>query len=859
MKRLLLFAISVILTLGSATAQQNCYSLTQWRFTCPDPSDTAFTTSGGASVPGCIHTDLLAHGLISDPFYGTNEDSLQWLSDAECTYTIDFWKQDLKQKKNLELVLEGITGYAEIFLNGEPLMHQDFTNIIDNAYRSWHFPLDGLIRTYNFLEVRFTPARRIINERKAALPYALPDDRVFLRNPPYQAGWDWGPKLTTSGITGNAYIQYLHSCHVRNLNIQQTGIAANSAQLILQLWVECSQKQTVDITYFVNNQVVDSKKGVTFNETGKAECYENRILIDNPKLWWPNGNGEQNLYEVAVVVSNKHYSDTIRQRIGLRNIELRQEPDAVGQSFEFVINKEPIFMKGVNWIPADFFTQNMTEEHYRELLQACKDANMNMIRIWGGGIYEPDIFYDLCDEMGILVWQDFMYACALYPGDADFMQKAEKEAVEQIIRLRHHPCIAVWCGNNEVKNGWEDWGWQSEYTPEQRAQLDHDLHYLFDTLLARNVADFGHHVPYVSTSPLWGWGHPECCTEGDSHYWGVWWGEQPFEMWHQKVGRFMSEFGFQSYPDLQTLKTVIPADQLQLGSPAMNSHQKHSRGVQIINKAMDHYFYRPENLEDYIYVSQLVQAFGTGMALEVHRRSMPYCMGTLFWQLNDCCPVASWSCIDYYSRRKALYYEAKRQFEPIIIACDTIANDTLPIYLVNDGNNGLKGSLQIELRDFAGTILSVQSIIPEPQKPHTSSLLYQYVIPSSTNRYENYLSIHFVDENGNNITDRTYFFAYPGELKLVSEEDNLSIKMISEKDYPEIYKGHENEIALWVSPKENLQYGVELKSDTEGTFSDNFFTAEANNNYLIYFTPKDKNVRRGDIKIWGHSFNELKR
>ncbi|MCQ2280912.1 MAG: hypothetical protein MJZ49_08975, partial [Bacteroidales bacterium] len=430
----------------------------------------------------------------------------------------------------------------------------------------------------------------------------------------------------------------------------------------------------------------------------------------------------------------------------------------------------------------------------------------------------------------------------------------------QLERLSDHPCIALWCGNNEVKNGWEDWGWQADYTPEQREDITHNINLLFDTLLRTDAANYGIGVPYISTSPLWGWGHPECCTEGDSHYWGVWWGEEPFEMYIPKTGRFMSEFGFQSYPDLGTLRTVIPENQLQLGSPAMSNHQKHARGVQIIGKAMEQYFYVPDNLEDYIYTSQLVQAFGIGLALQEHRRRMPYCMGSLFWQLNDCWPVASWSCIDYYGRRKALYYEAKRDFEPIIIACDTVRNNTLPIYVVNDGPDELNGTLLIQNRDFSGKILSTETLNLNGLKSRTSALAYNYIIPTSTDKRNNYLSISIVDHTKkSNLAEKTYFFAYPGELNLQNNEDNLSIKKISPKDYPEIYEGHANDIALWVSAKESLLYGVELKASVEGTFSDNFMVLEVGKWNLVYFTPKDKNIRKEDVKISGRSFNELKR
>ena len=725
-KHIATFILFLLPCLGTM-AQQSTVLLKQWRLTCPDPSDTAFSTSLVVSVPGCLHTDLFDNGRIPNPFYGTNEETLQWLSYAPCTYTCEIWKDELPFKKNLELVLEGVTGYAEIFLNGEPLYHQDNTNVMDNAYRTWRFPLDKKIRTYNLIEVRFTPAQQIIDQRKSSVPYALPEERAWLRMPPYQSGWDWGPKLTTCGIMGSAHIE------------------------------KCSSDK----------------------------------LLSEPIL-------------------------------PARSVELRQNKDSRGISFEFVINGKPVFAKGVNWIPADFFPHRMTEERYRELLQACKDANINMIRVWGGGIYEPDIFYDLCDEMGIMVWQDFMFAGTLYPGDKSFIDNVKKEAEEQVKRLRHHPCIVLWCGNNEVKNGWEDWGWQANYTPEQREQLDHDMHYLFDTLLANVVRMNGNGVPYIPTSPLWGWGHPECCTEGDSHYWGVWWGELPFEMWYQKTGRFMSEYGFQSYPDIRTLQTVVPDTALYLGSAALNNHQKHARGVQIIDKAMRQYFHRPDNLEDYVYVSQLVQAYGIGMAIEEHRRRAPYCMGTLVWQLNDCWPVASWSTIDYYGRRKALYYEMKRQFAPVIIACDTMRDGKLPIYVVSDRDENLSCQLKLTLFQMDGTIILSQTTKNQKITPLRAKHFTDFPIKDA-DLTRCYLLIQCLDDNGNELARKVRFFSYPGQLEL--PEGDITVRRI-------------DDTTVEVSSS-TLQYGVELTANVDGCFDDNYFTLLPGETKRVGFVPKE--------------------
>ena len=760
-----------------------------------------------------------------------------------CTYSCEFWRDELPAKKNIELVLAGVTGYAEVFLNGQPLEHQDHNNVMDNAYRTWRFPLDKKIRAYNLIEVRFTPAQQIIDQRKAAVPYALPEERAWLRMPPYQSGWDWGPKLTTCGIMGKAVIESYSLARLYSPDFHATDQngAIYAFYYDFAKWLPLGTR-----VYFKINNIRPVYDKLRHRKKIDDESYYEISLeqyhYENP-LWEPSGLGEPYMNnDVEVIIKHGRKKDSLRVRAGFRSVRLQQIEDSTGTSFTLFVNGSHVFAKGVNWIPADFFPHKMTEERYRELLQACKDANVNMIRVWGGGIYEPDIFYDLCDEMGIMVWQDFMFAGTLYPGDSSFLQNVQKEAIEQVLRLRRHPCIVLWCGNNEVKNGWEDWGWKNNYTPEQREQLDRDMHYLFDTLLAKVVKDFGGGVPYIPTSPLWGWGHPECCTEGDSHYWGVWWGEQPFEMWYSKTGRFMSEYGFQSYPDLRTLQTVMPDTALHLGSPELNNHQKHARGVQIIDKAMNQYFYRPDNLEDYVYVSQLVQAYGIGMALEEHRRRSPYCMGTLMWQLNDCWPVASWSCIDYYGRRKALYYEMKRQFAPVIIACDTMQDGKLPIYVVSDRPEKISCHLKLTLFRMDGTVIEEKTTdyleVSANRPVHFIDYAGAAQLDSNDLR-SCYLLIKCLGLKGELLARKVHFFCYPGQLDLPNAP--ITVRRIDDNMV---------EVSSTM-----LQYGVELSANVDGYFEDNYFPLLPNEPKQVHFTPKE--AIKGNVVFSVRSYKNI--
>ena len=540
-----------------------------------------------ATVPGFIHTDLMANGIIEDPYYGTNEKGVQWVGDSVWFYGTTIRKSDLPEGDTLWLVFEGLAGQAIVTINGE------IAEVADNMFRQYEIPItqylleiddsvlsiglafwptsNALFPSFDEQECEVLPSD---SAKEAEYGISLPDRRAFTRIAPYQQGWDWGPKLPTCGIWKPVYI-------------------------------------------------TSSKPSLT---------------------------------------SSTSITSATR-------IELRQEKDSIGQSFTFYRDGKPIFIKGANWIPVHSFPvlNNANRARYRYLLCSAKEAGFNMLRVWGGGIYEHDYFFDLCDSLDLMVWMDFNFSTMLYPDHPEMLESIKEEAEQNIRRIAKHPCVVLWCGNNEVKNGWEDWGWQGVYnwTPEQRARLQHGIDTIFgeNGILAQAVHDCDPlQRPYITTSPLYGWGHPECVTHGDSHYWGVWWGEEPFEKYAAKTGRFMSEYGFQSYPILSTIRRFCPEDQLFIDSPTMCSHQKHGRGHEIIDKAMMQYYgfdSKTLNLEDYCYISQLLQAWGTGYGIFQHLKQQPHCMGTLYWQLNDCWPVASWSSIDYYGNWKALHYRAK--------------------------------------------------------------------------------------------------------------------------------------------------------------------------------------------------------
>ncbi len=590
MKRLSILLLPLLL--AACSTKPDTLELTDWQF---EYNGKWYP----ATVPGFIHTDLMANGLISDPYYGTNEEQVRWVGDSVWYYRTYLHYNQLPDGDTLWLVLEGVAGNASLWI-GNPypddtidgkIIFPSNIKVMDNMFRRYEIPLPGVRQMREQLVYKdslplmiiFEPLEDSTLEAQYGIP--LPERRAFTRIAPYQQGWDWGPKLSTCGIWKRVYI-------------------TNKSQSELK------------------------------------EPSENNSFCSFSSDW------------------NK--------------IELRQEQDSIGQSFTFYRDGKPLFIKGANWIPVHSFPvdDKANRDRYRTLLCSAKEAGFNMLRVWGGGIYEHDYFYNLCDSLGIMVWQDFIFAGTPYPDSPDMLQSIREEVRQQVSRIAKHPCVVLWCGNNEVKNGWEDWGWQDVYhwTPEQRTRLQHSIDTLFgkNGILANAVKDCDPlQRPYITTSPLYGWGHSECVTHGDSHYWGVWWGEEPFEKYAEKTGRFMSEYGFQSYPMISTLNRVIPKEQLYIDSPAMRNHQKHPRGVQIIDKAMRQYYgfdSKSLSLEDFCYVSQLLQAWGTGYGIFQHIKQQPHCMGTLYWQLNDCWPVASWSSIDYYGNWKALHYRAQDLF-----------------------------------------------------------------------------------------------------------------------------------------------------------------------------------------------------
>lgn len=660
------FIILILLILGMGSCKLNTEKLVSsektlhenWQFS--QVGDSAFLS---ATVPGQVHLDLLANGLIEDPFWEDNELKQRWIEEEDWVYKTEF-KVDRKtlSNENIELIFEGLDTYAEVFLNGESVLKSD------NMFRTWRVNAKPFLKKgTNELRVIFESPINYTRERVANYPHQLPAGNEaedipvkvspFTRKAAYHYGWDWGPRFVTSGIWKEVKLVTWNKVRIKNAFTTTLSTDRNTAHMRTKIELEASEAGTYEVLLKQKTKIVQLEVG--------TNTVVHNFDIHKPKLWWTNDAGQPNLYSQNITLRlDKMVLDSYTDTYGVRTIELVNQPDSIGTSFFFKLNGKPIFMKGANYIPQDVFLSRVTPEKYQALIAAAKEANINMLRVWGGGIYEQDLFYDLCDQNGILVWQDFMFANSLYPNDDGFKENVAKEVVDNIVRLRSHPCIALWCGNNEIEVAWENWGWQEQYGYSEQDSIEIWNNYvsIFQKLIPELVAEYHPGASYTSTSPLSNWGTAENFNHSSMHYWGVWHGREPFEEFENNVGRFMVEYGFQSYPEMSTLKTVMADSSMSLDSPLMAHRQKSYIGNGLIIEHNEQYFDSPKSFEEFVDLSQKTQALGLGMAIEAHMNKRPHCMGTLFWQLNDCWPGPSWSVMDYYGNKKEAYHTVKKQF-----------------------------------------------------------------------------------------------------------------------------------------------------------------------------------------------------
>ena len=771
-----------------------------------------------ATVPGNIFTDLLLHKIIEDPFTKTNEEKVQWVTKKNWKYKTSFsLSKEVLSKKNTTLSFDGLDTYASIFLN------DSLIGRTENAFRNYTFNVASLAKEKNKLEIIFTNTSAKESLKEAQNPYKLPEGkRIYTRKAQFQYGWDWGPKLNTSGIWKEVSIHAWDDLKFENIFIKQETVNTEIAKLSVEINIESATNKDINLFTRINNEVISSNISL---KKGK-HTYKIPIEIKKPKLWWTHNLGTPYLYNFNFqLIADGKIKDEKTIKKGIRTIKLINKKDSIGESFYFELNGKPLYAKGANYIPQNSFQNKVTNAHYNNLLSDVKNSNMNMLRVWGGGIYENDIFYNLCDEKGILIWQDFMFACAMYPGDAKFLENITKEAEQQITRLRNHASIALWCGNNENSEGWKRWGWQADRTEKEKKDIWNDYLAVFDSILPKTVAKFSE-TDYWETSPKYGRGNPKYETEGDAHDWWVWHDAAPFEHFKEKIPRFMSEFGFQSFPSFETLNYLNKEHTVNLKTAAIKTHQKHVRGFKLMDEYMQRYYKTPTNNEDYVYVSQLLQAKGIVMGIEAHRRAKPYNMGTLYWQLNDCWPAISWSSIDYFGNWKALQYKAKNAFENVLIS-SKIENNSVKTFVINDTFQNLEGNLKLKIIDFYGKEIWTNS--KEIEVLENSSKQY-FEISLDTIDVKNSLLIAEFENN------KSYFyFTKPKELNLP--------KAAIEKQITKTANGFSITLKSTV-----LQKDVFLFSNEKGHFSDNFFDLEPNKIKTLFFETEVTSLNDLEIK-----------
>ncbi len=697
-----------------------------------------------ATIPGTVQTDLLAAKLIPDPFYRDNEMSLQWVGLTDWEYQTHFNVTAAElARQHVELVFDGLDTYADVFVNGRKLLNAD------NMFRRWRVDAKSALHPgSNELRIVFySPVSKMMPVVKA-MPYILPTIaqnpinkemgalvEPYVRKAPYNFGWDWGPTYVTAGIWHPVHLVTWDALLMEDSAIMQPSVNKLHASLAADVTLEASSSGAAEIT--VNYAPLRGDgTGPWAPATRMAvslSAGENHVSapfqIAHPKLWWPNGYGAQDRYVFRITVSRG--GNVLAQRdirTGLRSVELRRQKDQWGKSYEFVVNGVPVFAKGADVIPFDSFAPRVTPELHRKILTAARDANMNMLRDWGGGYYESDDYYDTADELGLMIWQEFAFGGAMIPGTPEFRANVAEEAKQQVLRLRNHPSVVFWCGNNEVETGWQHWGDRLDFaktlTPEQRQFVWQSYLLVMSDILQQTVARYSPDTPYMPSSPSNNYDEQaDSDTNGDRHYWSVWHQLTPISEYNNQHPRFMSEFGFQSFPDMETIRSFTVPGDLAIDSAVMKEHQKNNGGNDRIHTYMLREYNEPKDFASFVYLSQVQQAEAIKVGAENFRRSRPRTMGSLYWQLNDCWPVASWSSIDYYGRWKALHYYARRFYSPVLVS-PYIHDGTVDTYVVSDLQKGQPATLHVSVMNFDGKVLS------EKDTPITLAPLSSHLVSS---------------------------------------------------------------------------------------------------------------------------------
>lgn len=803
-----------------------------------------------ATVPGTVHTDLMACGIIQDPFIEQNERSVQWVDKEDWLYETSFdVDRQVKESQNINLVFDGLDTYADVYLNDSLILKAD------NMFRQWKISVANILKDKaNKLRILFHSPIKVDLPKFESLPFryeAVNDQSengsifdkkvsVFARKAGYHYGWDWGPRLVTSGIWRPVYLEVWTGQKIEDVFIRTASISDKQAEMVSEIEIfsdcDCPGMNISILNLDTNKHLV--QKDITLNKGLNTITLP--FKIRNPKLWWCNGLGEPYLYNFRIEISDGNGAvDSKKTVSGVRKIEVIREQDKDGRSFYFKLNGKPVFAKGANYIPCDNFLPRVTPEIYRRTIQDAADANMNMLRVWGGGIYENDRFYNLCDSLGIMVWQDFMFACSLYPVEGDMLENVRQEAIYNVRRLRNHPSIALWCGNNECLEAWYNWDWKNRYEKQGFADTIWGQYVnLFHNVLPEVVQTYSPDCFYWPSSPFSSIDAAPESNMGDSHMWKVWGSGQPVDMYNQTTSRFFSEYGFQSFPELETVLQYAPdTTQHFIDSDVMLAHQRAgSDANRKIEKYLLESYKKPKDFNSFLYMTQVLQGDAVKTAIEAHRRNRPYCMGTLFWQHNDCWPVASWSSRDYYGKWKAQHYFAKKAFRDIMVSTMD-GNENVDIYVVSDRQTSAKGNLLIEVYKFDGALLSSHKQKLELADGDVQKISF----PKSElfgNADTSGIFVYSTFTNDGTTYENIFLPVSQKEISLAKPEITINVREVNDELLLDI-----------ISNTFVRAFKLNLKNDADYFFEDNYFDLIPGKKYSVQLkTALDKNEVASSIQ-----------
>ncbi|MBY4630596.1 beta-mannosidase [Rhizobium croatiense] len=780
-----------------------------WQLTSVDGEIRSVIT-----LPGDVHTALHRASLIPDPYFGRNEEKVQWVAEREWAVERSFTLQEAEGDWYLDI--DYLDTVASVYVNGFLALEAD------NSFRRYRPDVSSMLRSGdNVIRIVFASNPAVGAERQKQQPFYIPystgnspiPDGNMLRKPQCHFGWDWNIAIAPLGLYGTIALKKLESARIEHVVTRQTHNLDGSVDLTVTATLYSRGPSIAQVYFDLDGERVCLDVGV------HGETHVNHLFhIDNPRLWWPSGSGEQALYRLSVELP----TDEVVKQIGLRTIELITTPDASGARFAFKVNGREIFCRGANWIPADALYSLSSPEKTEDLLQSAKAANMNMIRVWGGGFYEQDHFYDLCDRLGLMVWQDFMFACNLYPSTEDFLENVAIEVDYQVRRLSSHPSIALWCGDNELVGA---------LTWFEESRKDRDRYLVSYDRLNRTIEQA---VNKALPGALWWPSSPasgyldfgdawHADGSGDMHYWSVWHENKSFDNYRSVRPRFCSEFGFQSYTSLPVIKTYADEKDMNIASPVMELHQKNAGGNERIAGTMFRYFRFPKDFPNFVYLSQIQQGLAIKTAVEYWRSLKPHCMGTIYWQLNDTWPVASWSSLDYGGRWKAMHYLVKRFFQPVAVAAiPSEDGKAIRFSLVNDTLADVSVDLSISLLTMTGErkhLKDVQAVC-SPDAAVTAATIEVAEISEGT-----LLAWRFTASNGMGGEGH-----YVNGTYKALELEPAGVTVTHE------YVEASGAIDINITAK-GLALFVMIESETDGKYSDNAFDLAAGESRRITFTP----------------------